>query len=306
MIKIKNICIAVFVSVMLVACLPTGNLFEVIDHDNDLSILQRALEEAGLDQALESAEALTLFAPTNEAFINYINENNITLKDLLASEQLSDILLYHVLAGQVASNDVGAVINSGDNVIEMLSESSAAVSLSDDLYINDAQVQEADIFATNGVVHKIDKLLIPPVDKGEPTQSIVDIALANDDFSMLVTALQAADLVGALQGEGPFTVFAPTNDAFAKIPEETLNALLADTPALTGVLTQHVVPAQIGSIQAFAANGKAVDTLSGDDVSVSLQDGELIIQGAKVVVKDIYATNGVIHVIDTVITETLE
>jgi uncharacterized surface protein with fasciclin (FAS1) repeats len=143
------------------------------------------------------------------------------------------------------------------------------------------------------------------MERGEPTASIVDIALADpENFSSLVDALTSADLVTALQGDGPFTVFAPTNDAFKKIPEDTLNGLSLEQ--LTAILKQHVVSGEVDSISAFALNGGSADTLEGDDISIDIVDGKLMVQGAMVVLTDIYATNGVIHVIDTVITETLE
>jgi len=137
-----------------------------------------------------------------------------------------------------------------------------------------------------------------------PTQSIVDIAVGNPDFSTLVAALKAADLVGTLQGAGPFTVFAPNNAAFAKIPEATLNGLLADVPALKAVLLRHVVPANIPS-KDVPQGTTPLKTAGGEEITVNRNPQTVTVSskaGSAAVVKfDVLATNGVIHVIDTVI-----
>lgn len=132
-------------------------------------------------------------------------------------------------------------------------------------------------------------------------EDIVDVAVGNDDFSTLVAALKAADLVGALQGDGPFTVFAPTNDAFAKLPEETLNELLKpeNKADLQAVLTYHVVS---GKVDAKTAMGLSeAPSLQGEKIAISLDGGNVMINQAKVVMADVKASNGIIHVIDTVI-----
>ncbi len=135
-----------------------------------------------------------------------------------------------------------------------------------------------------------------------PTQNIVEIAQGNPDFSTLVTAVSAAGLVDTLSGPGPFTVFAPTNDAFAALPAGTLDTLLADpTGQLTDILKLHVISGAVSSEQAIAAAGGTVETLGGP-VTVELRGSDLYVGGAKVVTTDIQATNGVIHVIDAVIT----
>ena len=168
-----------------------------------------------------------------------------------------------------------------------------------------------DVMAGNGVIHVLDQVIIPPADRGTPTQNIAEVVAGDPQFSTLLTAVQTADLVDTLADENAtFTVFAPTNDAFDKIDPTVLANLLADVPALTGVLLQHVVAAEIPSVDAYAANGALVDTVAGEDVLVELvisgTEVSLVVQGATVTVEDVYTTNGVIHVIDTVITETLE
>lgn len=128
---------------------------------------------------------------------------------------------------------------------------------------------------------------------------IVGVAASNADFSTLVTALKAADLVGALQGDGPFTVFAPTNAAFEKLPAGTLEALLADKEALTQVLTYHVVPGKVTAADVVKVD--SADTLQGEALPVRVTDGSVQVGAATVVQADVMASNGVIHVIDTVL-----
>jgi uncharacterized surface protein with fasciclin (FAS1) repeats len=146
---------------------------------------------------------------------------------------------------------------------------------------------------------------------GAHAASIAETAAATDDLSTLVTAVEAADLGGTLSGEGPFTVFAPTNAAFSALPEGTLDGLLADKGQLTGVLTYHVVPAEVNStslVEMIEADGGShtVTTVSGGTLTASMADGNVILTDAKgntarVVQADVDASNGVVHVIDAVL-----
>lgn len=140
----------------------------------------------------------------------------------------------------------------------------------------------------------------PPAEEpAEPAPTIVDIAVGDDRFETLVAALQAADLVETLQGDGPFTVFAPTDDAFAKLPEGTVDALLKDIPTLTNILLYHVVSGNV--MAADVVKLDAATTVQGEAVSITV-DGETVrINDAQVIIADIQASNGTIHVIDTVL-----
>ena len=134
------------------------------------------------------------------------------------------------------------------------------------------------------------------------SKSIVDIAVEDGRFTTLVTALQAAELDTVLAGEGPFTVFAPTDDAFGKLPEGTVEGLLADIPGLTDVLLYHVV---IGNVQAKdVLNLDSADTLQGSSFAISVMDGKVMVNESEVIITDIEAVNGTIHVIDTVLLPT--
>ena len=130
-------------------------------------------------------------------------------------------------------------------------------------------------------------------------KDIVDTAVAAGDFNTLVTAVKAAGLVETLKGEGPFTVFAPTDAAFAKVPTDTLNALLADKAALANVLTYHVVAGKV--MAADVVKLSSAETVQGQAVSIEVKDGKVYVNGAQVVTTDIKASNGVVHVIDAVI-----
>ena len=135
--------------------------------------------------------------------------------------------------------------------------------------------------------------------ENENSLSIVDVAAANGNFSTLVTALQSAGLVETLKGEGPFTVFAPTNEAFSKLPAGTVEALLNDIPALTNILLYHVVPGMVSADQVGGLSSAA--TASGRSFTINAGSDGVFVDSAKVISTDIFAANGVIHVIDSVI-----
>lgn len=135
------------------------------------------------------------------------------------------------------------------------------------------------------------------------TQDIVDIASTDGTFNTLVAALKAADLVDTLKGKGPFTVFAPTDEAFAKIPKETLDSLLRpeNKDKLTDILKFHVTPGKITAQDVVSLNGKELTMSDGKKAKIEVKDKDVYINGAKVIITDIQAKNGIIHVIDTVI-----
>lgn len=139
------------------------------------------------------------------------------------------------------------------------------------------------------------------MDHQKTKNTIVDVAVANGSFTTLVTALKAADLVGALQGKGPFTVFAPTDAAFAKLPAGTLDALLKDPVKLGAILKFHVVPGRVMAADVITANGARPATLQGSPLDIAVRGGTVYVNGAQVTTADVVASNGVIHVIDSVV-----
>merc|ERR1712226_1826295 len=166
--------------------------------------------------------------------------------------------------------------------------------------INNAKVTKADIDASNGVIHIIDTVLLPPKYVAAD-QTIVDIAVATPDLSTLVAALKAGQLVDTLSGPGPFTVFAPTNEAFAKLPKDVLDHLLdpKNIKELQAVLTYHVASGSVHSKD--LKDHEMIKTVEGADVEVFIGSGGVMINNAKVTKADIDASNGVIHIIDTVL-----
>lgn len=135
----------------------------------------------------------------------------------------------------------------------------------------------------------------------ESEKTIVDVAVAAGSFETLVTAVQAAGLVDVLSSEGPFTVFAPTDEAFAALPEGTLEALLEDKEALTAILTYHVIPGKVMAKDVLAAEQVRPETVQGEALNVRVMDGNVRVDQATVVQADVEASNGVIHVIDAVV-----
>lgn len=282
---------------------PEGSIVDLALASPDLTTLVTALQAADLVGALADEDALfTVFAPTDEAFAALGDDAIAAL--LADTEALTNVLLYHVV-GEAAVDSIDATALYGQ-MVTMLNEADVTIDVRDgELFINDSKVIIKDIPASNGIIHVIDMVLIPESeDAAEPTGTIVDIALADPQFSTLVTALEAADLVSTLADEtAVFTVFAPTDDAFALLGTDTINSLLADVPTLTNILTYHVIGDQaVGSATAISLDGSDVEMLNGDTVSVSVQDGTLYLNDSAVIVPDVVATNGVIHVIDAVLT----
>src|SRR5690606_29540184 len=202
--------------------------------------------------------------------------------------------LYHVVDGVARAADVVGMTEA-----TTLNGAPIAIAVVDGgVRLNDsANVVTTDIEASNGVIHVIDSVLLP----AEETASIAEIAAADPNFSTLVAALSAAGLVDTLAGEGNFTVFAPTNDAFAALPEGTVDALLADPSGdLTQILLYHVVD---GVARAADVVGMSeATTLNGAPIAIAVVDGAVRLnESANVVTTDIEATNGVIHVIDSVL-----
>ena len=277
-----------------------GTILEVAQSAGDFETLLAAVEAAGLESTLADANGeFTVFAPTDEAFEALPDG---TLDSLLADpEQLSHILLYHVIADSAVASDT-ALSLVGTTQVMANGEKLALTLRGDALYLNESVVIETDIEASNGVIHVIDAVLTP-VTIPEPQGSIVDIALSNPDLTTLVAALQATDLVGTLADEtATFTVFAPTDDAFAALGEDTIAALLSDTESLTDVLLYHVVGgAAADSIDATSRYGDVLTMANEDEVAVDIREGELFVNEARIIIRDIPATNGIIHVIDAVL-----
>jgi transforming growth factor-beta-induced protein len=248
------------------------SIVDVAVANGSFTTLVAALQATGLDAVLADLDTnFTVFAPTDAAFALLGDDAIAAL--LADADALSNILLYHVVSGAtVLQDDAVTIAQSDSKMVTMANLQMASLSLTGStLYINKSAVSAANVMADNGVIHVVDQVILPPTAKDEPTMSIVDVAVANPDFSTLVAALTAADLVTTLADEtASFTVFAPTNAAFDKIEVSALSALLADTDALSNVLLKHVVNGEVNALFAYSANGSMVGTASGDDVSIAL------------------------------------
>ncbi len=252
----------------------------------DFGTLVAAVKAAGLAETLSGKGPFTVFAPTDAAFAKLPAG---TVEALLANpEKLKSILLFHVVSGSVMAKDVTG-LKSAPTILGQ----DLTVDASDGVKINGATVTAADIVCSNGVIHVIDTVLLP--------KNVVEIVAGNDDFSTLVAAITAAGLAETLSGDGPFTIFAPTNEAFAKLPAGTVEDLLKpeNKAKLAAILTYHVVPGKV--MAADVAGLSKATTVQGGDVSIKSKRDTVTINGAKVTATDIVGSNGVIHVIDTVI-----
>lgn len=278
----------------------TGNVVQVAQKDARFGILVEAVTAADLATTLSGAGPYTVFAPTNDAFAALLTELGVTKDQLLANKSLlTAVLKYHVLPSQVAKADVplGKPITPLEGGIFKID------AVGNDLVVTDgrnrtSRIVLADIAASNGVIHAIDKVLLP-ADK-----NIVQTAAANPTFGILVEAITAANLAGTLSGAGPFTVFAPTDAAFGALLGElgiTKAQLLADTALLTKVLTYHVVPSRV--LKAQVPVGTPITTVEGETFTVgpTLAITDRRGRVANITSTDVLASNGVIHVIDRVI-----
>jgi len=279
---------------------PTKNIVETAQSLPQFSILVEAVVAADLADDLSQPGPFTVFAPTNDAFVALLTELGITKDQLFADKALlTTVLTYHVLPAQVKAADVpvGKAITSLQGGVFKIDTVAGKLAITDGRN-RVSNITVTDVLATNGVIHAIDKVILP-ADK-----TIVETAQSLPQFSILVEAVVAADLVAALNAAGPLTVFAPTNDAFAALLAElnvTKDALLANKALLTAVLTYHVVDGRV--MKADVPLNTAIETLETGtftiDASLAITDERA--RKASIVATDVLASNGVIHVIDKVI-----
>ncbi|MFM1867386.1 MAG: hypothetical protein RL591_794 [Planctomycetota bacterium] len=254
--------------------------------------LVAAVQAAELVDTLNGKGPFTVFAPTDEAFAKLPAG---TLEMLLKPEnkaKLAAILTYHVVPGTVKAADVVKLKNAGTvqgQRVDIKVDGSKVM-------VDGANVVATDVACSNGVIHVIDAVVLP-VDG-----TIVDVAAKNGSFNTLVAAVKAAGLVETLSGKGPFTVLAPTDAAFAKLPAGTLEMLLKpeNKKQLVDILTYHVVPG-VAAYSDQVVKMSQVPTVLGTPINVTVTDGKVRLNDSNVVATDVEASNGVIHVVDTVI-----
>lgn len=253
--------------------------------------LAAALGAADLVGALKGPGPFTVFAPSDEAFAKLPAGTVETLLKPENKAKLASILTFHVVKGKVMAADVvkikGAETLNGQRVDVKVDGSTVS--------IDSSKVVTADIACSNGVIHVIDTVLMPATD------SIPAVADKAGKFKTLLAAVKAAGLVETLSGTGPFTVFAPTDEAFAKLPAATIADLLKpeNKAKLAGILTYHVVAGRVYSEAAVAA--KSAKTVQGAAIAIKANDKGAFVNDSKIIATDVDASNGVIHIIDTVL-----
>ena len=261
------------------------------------SSLVAALSKADLVTTLQGDGPFTVFAPTDQAFTDAgIDLDSFTTDEEIAA--LADILLYHVYSGAVNAADV----TDGLTVTMVNGDDASFTVTADAVMVGDATVTLADVPASNGVIHVIDTVLMPPADL---VNDIPTIASGTGVHTALVAALSKADLVTTLQGDGPFTVFAPTDQAFTDAGID-LDSFTTDEEiaALANILLYHVYSGAVNA--ADVTDGLTVTMVNGDDASFTVADGTVMVGDATVTAADVIASNGVIHVIDKVLMPPVE
>lgn len=261
--------------------------------DGRFGTLAAALTEAKLVEVLQGKGPFTVFAPTDEAFAKLPKG---TVEDLLKPEnqqKLQAILKYHVVPGQVS---LAAALDA-KQAKTLLGEPIEVAFSKGLVRVNGAELIDADVNASNGVIHVIDSVLLPPA----PKNDIASVAKAAGQFQTLLAAIDAAGLSEALAGDSPVTVFAPTDAAFKALPKGTVESLLKpeNREKLAAILSLHAVKGKVSAGDAL--NAKRAESLSGGALEFGIVDGVFKVNGATIVKTDIECDNGVIHVIDAVL-----
>ncbi|HUK95927.1 MAG TPA: fasciclin domain-containing protein [Gaiellaceae bacterium] len=262
------------------------NIVETAIAAGRFTTLTSLLTKAGLADTLATGGPFTVFAPTDAAFAKV---PKATLAGLAKHPaQLKAVLLYHVVPGSVTASEVVKLSSA-----KTLEGSSVLIKANKGgVFVNQAKVTTPDVMASNGVIHVINKVLIPP-------KNIVATAKAAGKFTTLAALLKKSGLAGTLAKKGPFTVFAPTDAAFAKVPKASLAALAKNKAKLRAVLLYHVVKGQLTAGQAMKL--RSAKTLEGKSLKIRVKGGKVIVGGATVTKADVLASNGVIHAINKVL-----
>ena len=269
-----------------------NDIVETADDAGVFETLLAAAEEAGLVDALKAEGPLTVFAPNDKAFEDFLNAMEMEASELLADPRLANVLKYHVVPGKVMSTD----LSDGMKADTLLNPQQIEISINEGVFLNEViEVITPDVEASNGVIHVIDGVLWP--------NDIVETAIDADDFNILVDAVVEAELVDALKGPGLFTVFAPNDQAFGNlITDLGSKEALLELENLGSILLYHVVSGQVMAEDVLGLDGEDVETLSGEDILISIDNEKVFINSlSEVIITDIQTLNGVIHVIDRVL-----
>lgn len=283
---------------------------EIVNTGSRFTLLKAALVRAGLDGVMAQPGTYTVFAPTDDAFkaFGYVDAAAINAAPV---ELLKTVLQYHVLGARVAAADIPTAINTAQPTLSGLpvyiSKVASGTGTATAVSINGARVLQADGQASNGVVHAIDRVLLPPV-FGNVAATIQGIPtlLPTASFKLLTAAVTKAGIGGALTGPGPLTVFAPTDAAFKAVGIDSAVIANTSSTALTGILTYHVLNSRTYS--PLITNGASLSTLQGGTITAGVSTTGVTVSGkgnagvaSNVTGPDITATNGVVHIIDRVL-----
>ncbi len=317
---LKKVFVATLILFSVTGCLESSNddpatietpeattVVDVAAGNADFSTLVSLLQSTGLDMVLDNPAAnFTVFAPTNAAFDALGDETLAVLSS--DPDLLSSILLYHVLTSEVgsaaATAAVGSTVETANGRSVAITEGGTGVGIR----INTSSVTAVDIAADNGVIHVVDSVIIPPEIEDLSTNGVGTIALTKG-LNTLLTVLGVSGLDAVVTDPNTeFTIFAPTDDAFAALGDDVINRLLTNTDVLSEVLLQHViVGAQVNAVTAMSLTGNTATMGNGAELPVVLtEDGALTIGGATVIATNILAENATIHVIDSVIVGDIE
>jgi uncharacterized surface protein with fasciclin (FAS1) repeats len=289
----KKILFSFILTVLSLVSYAQSTVVDVIVNSPDHNTLEVAVIAAELADDLSGPGPFTVFAPTDAAFAA-LPAGVVDALLLDPTGDLAQILLYHVVSGTALSTS----LTDGQTITTLLGEDITVTIGMNGVMINNATVVAADILADNGVVHVIDAVLLPPAP--EPTNTILDIVVNSADHDTLEAAVIAAGLAETLSGDGPYTVFAPTDAAFAALPAGTIEALLANTGELMNILLYHAASGTVLSTD--LTNGQTIPTLTFfPPLVVTIDANGVFINNAMVTVADIIADNGVVHVIDAVL-----
>lgn len=272
----------------------------IVSNNANFSLLKTAVVKANLATTLNGTGPFTVFAPSDTAF----SGSGITASviNTLTPSQLNTLLLYHTIPANIPAANVPAGPNA--KVITASGDSVFVTKNANGVFVNGIPVTQADIMASNGVIHAIARVLIPPIG------NIVQVAQSDTTFSYLVAAVLRAsqgsvNVAAVLSGPGPFTVFAPTNAAFRAAGFATVNDINnADPATLTSILTYHVIAARVFSSD--LTQGAQPTTLNSEKLTISLTGGATVkgngnTVASNIIAANIMATNGVVHVIDRVL-----
>ncbi|PJJ79698.1 fasciclin domain-containing protein [Mucilaginibacter auburnensis] len=277
-----------------------ANITALVSANANLSLLRAAVVRAGLAETLAGSGTFTVFAPDNDAFIA-ADLGTVEKINAMPVDQLRAVLLYHVLGQQYTAASIAAgttEVTTVNTAKAYVVKNGSAVS------INGAVVKQADIQASNGIVHIINKVIMPP------SANIVAMAQGNTNLTFLVAAIVRAstgstNVAQVLSGNGPYTVFAPTNAAFIKAGFSSIASIqTADPNTLASILTYHVIAARV--LSSNLTEGAEPTTLNGAKVKITLSGGAKVkgnsnTTAANITATDMVATNGVVHLIDDVL-----